>query len=176
VFGASRHGAVPAPSQRLNHAFGGPTANSRHISGVFTVPGPLAWPSGQGLCDDLVSSSGYGLGGTRTKSLLCDKGKEDMDIGEIVSPWTLWFLIVLWRWKMLGTADGRMGQMPRTPKKVKLHDTFTWNAAQETFLRPIRRNIREGHTRAGMTRRTSSHDLRSAIHNLHKIDFRERFQ
>jgi hypothetical protein len=44
VFGAPRDGAVPAPSQRLNHALGGPavTVNSRHMSPVFTVPGPLA--------------------------------------------------------------------------------------------------------------------------------------
>ena len=34
--------AVPAPSHRLNHALGGPTANSRHMSAVFAVPNPLA--------------------------------------------------------------------------------------------------------------------------------------
>jgi len=176
VFGAPRDGAVAAPSQQLNHAFGGLAANSRHMSAVFTVPGPLAWPSGQGLCDDLVRSSGCGLGGTRTKSFLCDKGKDVMDIDDMVSQWTLWYSIVLWRLKMLGIADGLTGQMPQTPMTVKPHDMFTWNAAQETPLRPIRRNRREGHTRVGMTRRTSSHDLRSATHNLHKTDFRERFQ
>ena len=63
-------GAVPAPTQRLSHALGGPAAPSRHIAGVSSVTAPVAWPSGQGMS------------GTTTLSAQGDTGKDVMEIDE----------------------------------------------------------------------------------------------
>jgi len=67
---APRVGIVPAPTQRLNHAFGGPTDPSRHMSVVPSVTTPLA------------KSSGHGLGDNRPPSPQGAKGKEAMQIDD----------------------------------------------------------------------------------------------
>jgi len=68
VFVVPRVDAVPAPTQQLSHALGGPAAPSRNMSVVAPVTAPLA------------KSSGHGLGGNKSPSPQGTKGKAAMGI------------------------------------------------------------------------------------------------
>jgi len=70
VFVVPRVGTVPAPTQRLSHALGGPAAPSRHMSAVSAVTAPLA------------KSCGHGLSGNQSPSPQGTKGKEAMEIDD----------------------------------------------------------------------------------------------
>ena len=70
MFTVPQVGAVPAPTQKLSHALGGPAAPSRHMPAVSAVPGPLPLPSGQGL------------NGTNALSVQDDTGKDFMEIND----------------------------------------------------------------------------------------------
>jgi len=70
VFVVPRVGAVPAPTQRLSHALGGPAPPSRHMSVSAPVTAPLA------------KSSGHGRGSIKSSSPQGAKGKEAMEIDD----------------------------------------------------------------------------------------------
>ena len=63
-------GAVSAPTRRLSHALGGPTAPSRHITAVSAVTAPLA------------QSPSHGLSGNKGYSPHGDKRKEAVEIDD----------------------------------------------------------------------------------------------
>jgi len=68
VFVVPRVRTVPAPTQPLSHALGGPATPARNMSVVASVTVPLA------------QSSGHDLGGNRSPSPQDAKGKEAMGI------------------------------------------------------------------------------------------------
>ena len=70
VFMVPQVRTVPAPTQRLNHALGGPASPSRNTSVVVPVTTPLA------------KSSGHGLGTNKSPSPQGANGKEAMEIDD----------------------------------------------------------------------------------------------
>ena len=67
AFVIPRVGAVPAPTQRLSHALGGPAPPSRHMSVASSVTATLA------------KSSGHRHGNNKSPSPQCAKNKEPME-------------------------------------------------------------------------------------------------
>jgi len=70
VFMVPQVRTVPAPTQRLNHALGGPASPSRNTSVVVPVTTHLA------------KSSGHGLGANKSPSTQGAKGEEPMEIDD----------------------------------------------------------------------------------------------
>jgi len=126
VFVVPRIGAIPAPTQRLSHALGGPAAPSRNMSVVAPVTAPLA------------KSSIHGLGSNKSPSSQGAKGKEamemkDNDLGHLsycieldnIDDDLPHSIIVRDDHDLVSEGDGMQEELPYSPaiaaKKIKQH-------------------------------------------------------